>query len=244
VPIGPNKTAIVRCDGTNVIRVQDDSPTWAPTDISGCVLWLDSSLGVTNSSGVTKWADQSGNAGDVAPNSTIPAYGTATLNGYPGIVGNGTSDALVGTATYSTAKLTVFIVAVEATYSATHVVFAMQTSGHNVNFGRNTNSTNYVMVDDAGSNPGAVTGTNGNPHIYMGYLDGASSYFALDGTAGTTGSMATHTEHVEVLGNPGGSGEYFPGGIYTVIVYNRNLTAAEILTVKTNLGSKYGIPVS
>lgn len=244
VPVGPNKTAIVRCDGTNIIRVQDDSPSWAPTDISGCVLWLDSSLGITTPSGVTKWADQSGNAGDVTPNTSTPAYGTASLNGYAGVIGNGTTDALIGTATYSTAALTVFVVAVETSFAASHVVFSMQTSGHNVNIGRLTNTTNYIMADDAGSNPGVVAGTNGAPHIYRGVMNGASSVFALDGTAGSAGTIATHTEHVEVLGNPGGSATYFPGSLYTVIIYNRVLSAGEITTVEANLGAKYGITVA
>src|ERR1044072_6327157 len=45
------------------------TPPFVPTDIAGCVWWLRADLGVTESSGVSLWADQSG-VGDSARNAT------------------------------------------------------------------------------------------------------------------------------------------------------------------------------
>ena len=44
-----------------------ESPINDPLDITGCGLWLDASLGITEAgTGVSSWADQSGNGRDQA----------------------------------------------------------------------------------------------------------------------------------------------------------------------------------
>lgn len=61
------------------------------------VLWLDANRGITLSgSSVTNWADQSGNAFNAVPSSTIarPTYVTNSANGYPTLDFDGTNDEL------------------------------------------------------------------------------------------------------------------------------------------------------
>lgn len=62
-----------------------ESTAWTPTDISGCVLWLDAtdaSTLTTSGSTVTAWADKSGNSYNIDNYSATPETGTRTINGH------------------------------------------------------------------------------------------------------------------------------------------------------------------
>ena len=66
---------------------------WTPKDITGCVLWLRSDLGIIlNGSTVSTWADQSGNGLDVSQSTDTrqPSWVSNQPNGYPALtIGNG-----------------------------------------------------------------------------------------------------------------------------------------------------------
>jgi hypothetical protein len=71
-----------------------------PTDIDGCVLWLRADLGITEAgSGVSVWADQSGNGNDFVQgtDSARPPYTASDpdFNGHPSLSFDGSADHLV-----------------------------------------------------------------------------------------------------------------------------------------------------
>ena len=71
---------------------------WKPTDISGCVLWVRSDLGVTKdgSDRVSTWTDQSGNGLTVsqATDAAKPVFYSNQINGHAGIYFDGVDDFL------------------------------------------------------------------------------------------------------------------------------------------------------
>jgi len=89
-------------DGSNTIPYEVEqwfvSPATAatPTNISGCLLWLEADAGVqTNASGgVTNWLDQSGNGNDAVSmaTNTFPPLVQNVLNGNPVIRLSGADD--------------------------------------------------------------------------------------------------------------------------------------------------------
>ena len=65
----------------------DATEPFSPASVSGLVLWLDAEKGVTGTTAVSAWADQSGNGNNAAQASTPlqPTYRSAAVNGLPAI---------------------------------------------------------------------------------------------------------------------------------------------------------------
>lgn len=58
-----------------------------PTQLNGCAIWLRGDRGITLATGVSVWADQSGNAfnGTQGTGALQPLYTTSAINGLPGL---------------------------------------------------------------------------------------------------------------------------------------------------------------
>lgn len=75
-------------NGVSVVPIVTSSatPTFNPTQIAGCSLWLRADLGITQSSGsVSSWADQSGNGRDAtqAVANNQPTFTASGINSLP-----------------------------------------------------------------------------------------------------------------------------------------------------------------
>ena len=84
---------------------------------------------------------------------------------------------------------------------------------------------------------GTSTLTTGTWYFLVGTYDGATVTVYLNGsqvasTAFAGGAIAAGTgPHINVAQNPAFTGNYFPGAIYDVRIYNRALSSAEILAL-------------
>ena len=71
---------------------------WNPTNIAGCVLWLDANqiTGLNNGDPVATWSDMSGNGNDAtqAVGANQPTYRTGRINGLPAVDFDGGNDFL------------------------------------------------------------------------------------------------------------------------------------------------------
>jgi len=80
----------------SIIRRHRSGVSFIPTNISGCILWLRSDLGITmdGSNRVSKWADQSGIGNDFSQSIDANKFvwTDSELNGYPGLIADGSSD--------------------------------------------------------------------------------------------------------------------------------------------------------
>lgn len=106
-------SSVLADDNGNPITYDVPSPSFQPTDIAGCKLWLDAGQGITlNGSNVSGWADQSGNGNDATQGAAIsqPLLVDNALNGYPVIRFDGSNDILYNTSFNLNQPNTIFIV--------------------------------------------------------------------------------------------------------------------------------------
>lgn len=97
------------------IILEQPKAIFNPKKLNGLLIWLRSDLGITIGTGVSTWADQSGNGNNVtqATGSRQPAYTTssAVFNNRPCLRGDGVDDVLSNTGNvWPTTSLTLFAV--------------------------------------------------------------------------------------------------------------------------------------
>jgi len=120
----------------STILFEEVKTKFSPKKLSGLVIWLRSDLGITIGTGVSTWADQSGNGNDVtqATGSKQPAYtaSSAVFNNKPCLRGDGVDDVLANTGTvWPTSTLTVFAVLASVSGGTTGEWFSDAQGGGN-----------------------------------------------------------------------------------------------------------------
>jgi hypothetical protein len=236
-----NSTEVICYIYTNGLSVDWSVTTAAflPTNITGCQLWLDASLGVTKdgSDFVSQWDDQSGNGRDFTGSGTSkPLWVDSVLNSLPVIRFDGTNDKLLNTSTYSIQE--VFIVMNNREGSQfTHLQtpFTKQT---------------IAVADDRAFGTAGSSGTS----------------LAEDGMAGTTGTYVdtVQTEdfsplidfkianarraagsvswNATTIGQDGlADARTWNGDIVEIIVYDNVISAGDRTLLIAYLQAKYGI---
>jgi hypothetical protein len=75
----------------------DAAPAWSPSQLAGLSLWLDAQKGVTGTTNVTAWADQSGQGNNFsqATAANQPALAAAAINGLNALQFTGASDSFL-----------------------------------------------------------------------------------------------------------------------------------------------------
>lgn len=205
---------------------------FVPTDVSGCVVWLDASVGVTTSgSNVTAWADQSGSGNDPSnfTNATLSSSPTRVTITEVGEVG-WASDFPNG------ANRSIFLV-VQST--DTQGVFI----GHSgIRYTGYCNSGGGGAIDFTVGSPtyyvngSTFTGTNGDLHTAM--MTGSPELFEainIDLSAASFNDFK--------LGNRASSTSVYTltAGILELIVYNSALGSTDRGSVESYLIAKHGI---
>jgi hypothetical protein len=238
-------TAAQRLGGLRQAATGNQS-TFLPTNISGCVEWLRSDLGITlNGSTVSAWADQSGNGNNVTQGTALkqPGYsasGGALGNAYTSWTSN-SAQILKGTlaATLNTAYEYFFI----ADYDGAG------TDNYGLDFGANFSAVNNTGSGGVWSPGQAASAINFSgvatnvPHIINYQAGVASSAATIDGGSPLTNGAAPSSGLTSIqIGSYGGDlGAFGWGGkIYEVIVYNRALTSGERTQINNYAVSRYG----
>lgn len=234
------------------------APAFAPTDISGCVWWLRADLGVTQSSGVQSWADQSG-IGDSARNATDQS-GTFTRPAYvasdPLYAGKPTIGPFTATATTRLRTGTLW----NATYSTYSILAVGHTLATSNRYFMLPSATNYAaIVNKAGTAKGFVGTTP--KEVPAGVKSLTNPTYALlecDFTAGLNGKMFVGQTSVadgtlDISAEPialGALGLYVGGHpnanvlfgveqIAEIIAYNKILSAPEKVQIASYM-ARYG----
>ncbi|PDS21880.1 hypothetical protein [Flavobacterium branchiophilum] len=225
----------------------------SPGGVSGASLWYKSNVGVTNSSGVSQWNDQSGNARDLAQATATarPVLNTATnlINFNPTITFDGVNDVL------KTAPInkTDIISGSDPYAASTYIVYRA----------KNTSSVLYSHSNGSGGswNIGANTGFNMISNrsctlpativneIRLQSLQGISNGATDSRINGTTNSTTwTNTVNTSVnasdpfwLGAQGTSGFGNTEIAEFISFPNNSNSSNERQKVESYLGLKYGI---
>jgi hypothetical protein len=221
-----------------------------PKGIAGLFAWWDpsASSGVTSSGGfVSSLHDRSGNGRNAvqATGSAQPAL--TAINGRVALL-NESGDGLIATTSYSITAQSTFAVFAANAYAGFGRIVTQESDTENavyIPLLLPNDSTFKSGAYFAGAYRSGLTITQSSPVIGESHHNGSSVTNVVNGVSGAThaGSLSFSPTKIGV-GNSPALFSTFIGRIGEVLIWNRALTAAEIVSVRRYLSSKWGIAVS
>lgn len=227
--------------------------TNTPLIIPGVRAWYDAST--TSAGAVSSWTDKSGN-GNHATQGTGAKQPVSTANQLAGknalIFTGASSQTLILPSrlyTIPNSANTIFCVSKRNTETgaAARIVAIDQSTNFKFVFGYSSVSGAAVFTNSNGGTTADVTGlTNTNYQILAGSYNGTTGQYmqANNGTPTTNASgVAVATCDNAYIGSAGDASRYLTGGIAEIIIYNRALSAAEIIQINRYLANKWAMPI-
>ncbi|MBT4762215.1 MAG: hypothetical protein HOO06_10995 [Bdellovibrionaceae bacterium] len=213
---------------------------FTPLAISGVALWLDASqLNLSNNDSVSSWTDLSGkdNHSEQATAGSQPTFLTGQLNSQPAVSFDGTDDFLQLTTAITMTPATVFIV---GRYNASTTMPYMGNDTNNAFIGYAGGSVYYFSTIDN------ISVTNALPSSYQiyaanAYPTGTDSTISIDGASVVTGDLSLGASSILYIARR--NAERFNGDIAEVIIYETNLSTAQVSQVESYLSDKYAITI-
>ena len=226
-----------------------------PTQISGCVLWLDANDRTTvtlSGSTVTQINDKSGNGNNTSSSTGTVSYAATGLNGFPAFSFNATGG-FRGPTSITGTTLTAFTVATlnsgvnyngrlfglanatqnDYAYATTGQPFFCRNGGPNVSGYRNNTYMSYQ------------TNTFDTPFIGTSQFTGSSNITSINGTSGTAVADANGSFSITKYGfgceGFSDSGVNWYGYCSEMILYNSLLSTAQQKQVEGYLAQKWGL---
>lgn len=214
----------------------------SPTEIAGCLVWLDANqiIGLSDGDPVATWDDASGNNIDAAQatGGLQPSYQTGELNSKPIVRFDG-GDRLTGSsASLIDLSRSYFVVTKQTTATGEDCIFdvgswaAITADGASWKFygatanlftGSNLAWSIVSIVQDSTTGGGV-------------FVDGVSALVLGNANAsGGGGSFA--------IGDTDGSSLVFTGDMAEIIIYDSKLSDSDRAKVERYLGAKYGISI-
>lgn len=210
-------------------------------------LWLRADLGITIATGVSAWADQSGNGRNLTQGTGVkqPVVTSAAINGQPSITFDGSNDALAATGFGIVQPTDIYFV----------MKFMADPGAFDKTFidGAGTGNTMRVYRNGGTSNPGHVsmfagTGINGSTgtpdswHYYRVQFNGASSQIDQDGASQVTGNCGANNGGGLTLGAFGDQTIQWANVSFTeVVLFSRLLTTAEKTLLNSYFKARYAL---
>jgi hypothetical protein len=225
-----------------------------PKSIAGLSLWLDAADAstITVSTGVSVWADKSGNGRNAAQatGGKQPAY-SSTINGKNVVTFQGTDDTMqIGAnAAFNATSQTIIVVArqnADANQALWYKGDSNSAVGVIMRYRTGTTFWLYQKNDGLAETLAYNANTNSNVNIYSTVIEPANQSGFVNGTPVSTANVTTAYDNNSGpwLGSRRDVGEYLQGDIAEVLFWNRALTAAERDRVQKYLGKKWGITVA
>jgi hypothetical protein len=238
----------------------DPNATFSRTNL---ITWLKADNGVTVSgSNVTAWQDMAGiNNASQSTSTKQPAFTSNAVNGLPAITFDGTSDYLQlasGFGSSWSSGLSVFIVT-KPTAVASNATFldlgngTLSSPNNNILLYQPTTNGLTLKNYDI-STPSSVTSSSAitvNQYQLIEATQNGSTTGIIytNGILGNTGTVATPrtaTRSTNILGASNattGPANFFQGEIAEVLIYNKQLSAADRIALETYLFRRYGLAV-
>jgi hypothetical protein len=215
-----------------------------PIDISGCVLWLRSDLGITKDGAdkVSAWADQSGNGNDVtqAAGDSQPLWVASQLNGYPSIRFDGANDAMVTAPFVLSQPEDIYLVIKQPSFLHGDSIM----DGNAVNSGRvaqlNPSPEIALYAGGAGWVCNTTTGSL-NWQLLQSRFNGAASLTRINGGVPVVGDPGAANMGGVSLGATGGIGDFCNIEFSEIIIYSSALSDSNRQLVETYLNGRYAI---
>jgi len=225
-----------------------------PKSIPNLALWLDAadSSTITTSTGVSVWADKSGN-GRNATQSTggkQPNYSNQ-INGKNVVRFLGTDDTMqiAANAAFNATSQTIIIAARQNT-TGNHALFykadANTANGVLMRYRTGTTFWLYQKDDNSAETIFSNSATTSNTNVFSVVLEPSAQVGWINGTAANTATASRTYDNNSGpwLGSRRDVGEYLIGDIGEILFYSRALSTSERQSVERYLGRKWGITVA
>lgn len=239
-------TGVNLADGNYLAIAAANVPT--PGGVAGNVFWVKADAGVTGTTNVSNWADQSGNGNDATQGTGAnqPSLVTNFLNFNPVMDFSDATDIMNVTTPPANLNSTIFTVAVPAANSSWRTMFRGAASDHPIIVQSGGTSLGYFDGDNVGFKSSGFTWLQSEPAVVALEMRSGDVNFRKNGTQGssiTTINLAGL--NLDYFGNYQGGGQKF-GQIAETIIYN---TASALSTpdkekIESYLALKYGITLT
>lgn len=232
-----------------------------PKRLAGLEVWLDATVAssITIGTGVSIWADLSGNTGRNATQSTganQPNYVASAINGKPALefIASG-ARYMFGSLPLTLTAETVFLVGTMTAASGSNARLFSQIVSGQINDFQGVNNYGPAHRNLATETVGSFAGgfvasrniTYGVPFVFSSTHSGSQISNRVNNGAEATEAKTLNTTFVNYLltnFNITPQGGYLTGLIAEVAVFSRALNDAERTRMATYLGSKWGIAVT
>ncbi len=240
----------IRAAGTDIYTVQSVATSVGVTTITIVgTLSTNYSASVCATLRASQWNDKSGLGNNVTQGTATaqPTYFPAALNNKSVLSFDGNDTLIVPAALYtiSAGANSIFIVAKVNAVSGTQR-FVSGSITANSRYGVGTFTTNYTYINSTagtGLDLSGITATNYN--IISGTRSGTGRTLSFNNGVPVTSSNATDVTCTEMfIGSRDALFDFIIGSIAEIIIYNRALTAAEIIQVNRYLSQKWNITIS
>lgn len=221
------------------------STPFTPLQLPGLVAWYkaDAITGLVDTNALTTWTDSSSSGHDAtqATAASKPLYRTNILNGKPVVRFDGTNDFLK-TAVFAALldqPTTVFAVVKSSVTTGTHAYLSGFAAGGEIDLYKLSNPAYHMS---AGWSLLSTTPVDTAFHIIAATYDDADSVIRVGGGPGTTGIAGGAPAAGLTLGAfPDGSANFLQGDEAEILVFNADLTVADLNAVGAYLASKYAL---
>lgn len=222
-----------------------------PRTISGLAAWWDASVGITQhaSGGVSAWADQSGNGRTMSqgtPNSA-PAWDQNVLNGRPVVNFNGSSNSMLASFTLVQPIHYFLVYRFDSAYVSGNPRVFDGATGNSMSFYASSASGMGIFAG-AGSDPAisneqrtafSVTEIQAASSVAAMRINGSSVSFL------STNAIGAGSPNGMRLGAFGtGSTAYGDVSFAEILIYSAILATGDASSVRSYLGTKYGIAIA
>lgn len=224
-------------------KAQRPSGSFSPLSLTNLRGWWRSDMGITIATGVSAWADQSGQGNTLVQGTGAnqPTLTAGQINGRPALVFDGVNDSLAVSFAL-TQPTTVFIVFSQISWTNFDMVFDGGAVSNDMSLQQATASPGLAIRAGgaaAALNNNLAVGTFG---LVTSIFDGASSLIQVNSTAATTGNPGTNAGAGLRVGVRGAGGANFGNiSVAEIIVMAATATAAERVAVRSYSQALYNV---
>ena len=214
--------------------------SWTEYNATGAPSAVNTTSSGTPYTGVTAWADQSGNSRDGTADNGYPALISNALNGKPAIEFNGADARITGSEPTTSLPVTVIIVAKHLADTEIGMMYEQFADGDNMAFYRWTSGGQLRIYNGID-----LTGETIVPFsfkIFGAIINETDSEIYINGSFDNSGDSGDFTPSGNYyLAHWAGGDTYTNMQIAEVVVYNRAITTPERQQVEGYLNDKYTI---
>ncbi len=216
--------------------------------VTGCIFWAEGTTGVTGTTNVSNWADQSYNNNHATQGiaANQPSLVDPDINFNPDVNFNGNTTIMSITTPPASLNTTVFTVAAPKVNTSWRTMFRSTVSDHHLIVETGATRLGYYDTDNGGFIPSGFTWLQNEVSLVGLEMRAGDVNFRKNGTQGSSiASINLASQTMDYYGNYQGNGQAF-GKIAETMIFNTAaaLTSLEKNKIETYLGLKYGITLS